>query len=224
MFIRSLSLLLLLTYAALAQTTKIQGVVKDDTGATPSGLYVVATSQGNDHHTYTTTTGAKGDYTFNNIPPGKYNLCVQAPGGPHLNNCEYSAPAQVTLATSQSATQNISVTQGAVFQLRLDDPRKLITPVDDIFLVVHLPNGLARPMRLASSDATGRTYDAPVPLKTSVRLSIISSHLQIADDKNNSLAPKSAAANSPQTSGGITFPGQSAVHGPPVTFTVTGRK
>src|SRR5689334_18817137 len=143
MFIRPLSLLLLLTYSALAQ---IQGVVKDDTGATPSGLFVVATSQASDHHTYTTTTGPKGDYTFKNLPPGKYNLCVQAPGGAHLNNCEYSTPAQVTIAASQSAVQNISVTQGAVFQLRLDDPRKLITPTDDLFLVVHLPNGLARPM------------------------------------------------------------------------------
>jgi hypothetical protein len=77
-------------------------------------------------------------------------------------------------------------------------------------------------MRLASSDATGRTYDVAVPLKTSIRLNIISSHLRISDDKSNSLAPTTLTPSA--TSSTVTFPGQSALHGPPVTFTVTGRK
>jgi hypothetical protein len=222
MFLRAILLLILLAYSAFSQSTKLQGVVNDDTGKTPAGLYVVATAQSpTDHRTYSTLTGPNGDYSFPNLPAGPYTICVQSPTSGHLNNCNWTASAKVTATAAQTLTQNISVTQGAIFELRLNDPNKLITP-NDLLLGVYLPSGLFQPMRLASSDATGRTYDVAVPLKTSIRLNIISSHLRISDDKSNSLAPTTLTPSA--TSSTVTFPGQSALHGPPVTFTVTGRK
>jgi len=148
MFLRASSLTLLLTSSAFSQSSRIQGVVNDDAGKNPSGVYVVATTQSpTDHHTYSALTGPNGAYTIGNLPSGKYTLCLQAPGGSHLNNCQYAMPIQVTVAASQTVTQNISVSGGGIFQLRLADPNRLSTPTDDILLGVYLPTGLFHPMR-----------------------------------------------------------------------------
>jgi hypothetical protein len=222
MFSRS-ALLLLLTYSAFSQSSAIQGVVSDDSGNSPTGIYVVATLLSpSDHRTFTTVTGANGTYSFSNLPAGTYSVCVQSPGGGHLNNCHWGAPVSLALAASQTLSRNLSITQGALFQLRLDDPQNLISPTDDLMLGVFLPNGFS-PMRLASADPTGRSYDLAVPLKTSVRLNVISTRLQIADDKGKALGAPGNIGPA-VTSAVITFPGQSALHGPPLTFTVTGRK
>jgi hypothetical protein len=225
MFSRAV-LLLLATHFAFAQST-IQGVVNDDTGKSPSGIYVVATAQSpTDHRTYSTLTGPKGEYSFSNLPAGSYTLCVQAPGGSHLGNCTWNTPTTVALASSQTLVRNLSVTQGGTLQIRLDDPNHLATPADDLLIGVFLPTGLFHPMRLASTDATGRTYDVAVPLNSPVRLTIISTHLQINDDKGKDLAPQSKAASgpTPTTSSTITIAGPQAAKGPPITFTITGRK
>lgn len=222
--------LLVLAFAsfAFAQSAKIQGVISDDTGKTPAGLYVVATAQSfTDHRTYTTRTGAAGDYAFPNLPPGKYSLCVQAPGGPHLGSCQWATPTQVDATAAQPTTQNISVTQGGVFQLRIDDPSHLSTPTDDLFLSVGLPTGLMHPMRLAAADPTGRTYDVAVPLKSTVKLTIVSARLQISDDKGKDLTPSgnpNSTAPKPAASATLIIPGPQITKGPPVIFTITGRK
>ena len=139
-----------------------------------------------------------------------------------LRQLPWSNPTQVTLTSGQTATQNISVTQGALLQIRLHDPRRLIAPNDDIFLVVALPSGLFQPMRLASSDANDRVYDVAVPLSSSIRATLISSHLQIADDNGVSLAP--ASPSGPATSATLNIPAPSSSHPPPRVYTVTGRK
>jgi hypothetical protein len=231
MYLRAIFVsIVLLTHAALAQTTaRIQGTVNDDSGKPVTAAHVVAALQSlTDHSTYSAVTGPKGEYALDNLKPGQYSLCTQAPGGPHLNPCQWSTGPQATVAAGQTiANQALTVTKGAILQLRLDDPQKLITPSDDIFLVVYLPSGLFQPLRLVSRDAAGRTYDVAVPLKNPVRLAIISSHLQMVDDKGNGLAPHAVQnSNAPAaaTNSVVTFPGQSAVNGPPVTFTITGRK
>jgi hypothetical protein len=220
-----------LTQIAFSQTTaRIQGVVNDDAGKPVSGVYAVATAQSaTDHSTYSAVTNNKGEYSFDNLKPGKYSICVQSPGGPHLGNCQWATTAQATVAAAQTlAGQNITVTQGAVFQLRIDDPKKLIAATDDILAGIYLPSGLFQPMRLAATDPTGRTYDVAVPQKSSFRLAVISSHLLMSDDKGNGLGPKAVTPNStapsPATSVTLTLQGPSAVSGPPTTVTVTGRK
>src|SRR5260370_23208598 len=131
--IRVLSVLIF-AYAALSQTAgKLQGIVHDDSGNPVVGAYAIATAQSaSDHSTYRAITGSQGDYTFNSLPPGKYAICVQAPGGPHLNPCQWSTGTQgaalggaqvVTVASGQTlANQTVAVTPGALLQIRLAAP------------------------------------------------------------------------------------------------------
>jgi hypothetical protein len=174
-------------------------------------------------------TGPKGEFAFKNLPPGNYSICVHVPGGPHLNSCQWSQATQVTVASGQTlANQTITLTKGALLQVRLADPNKILTPKDDVMIGVYLPSGLFQPLRLAASDPAGRTYDAAVPLSTQVRLSVHSSHLLISDDQGKGLAPlplpKGNTAPAVATSGVIVLPGRSGFNGPPLTLTIAGRK
>src|SRR5690242_7736922 len=116
---RLLSIFFLFSFSALAQTASIQGVVIDDTGPV-AGAYAVATAQSpTDHRTYNSVTSVAGAFTLANLPAGRYSLCIQSPGGSHLGNCHWSNPVQVTLTAGQTATQNVSISQGALLQIRL---------------------------------------------------------------------------------------------------------
>lgn len=170
---------------------------------------------------HTAVTDATGAYAFHNLPAGKYSICIQTPGGSHLNPCQWSAPTQVTLTAAQSLpNQTISVTKGARLQLTLNDPRSFIDPKDDLLVGIYFPSGLFRPMLLASSAKTSRTYSTAVPLSTPVRVAVVSSHLQIADNNGAAIAASKSAA----TSATLTLPGLAADGLPPIVFTITGRK
>jgi hypothetical protein len=208
----------------------IQGTVTDDSGRPVAGGYAVATVQSTTSHaTYNGVTGPNGEFTFKNLPPGRYSVCVHVPGGPHLNSCQWTQAPQFTVTAGQTlANQTITLTKGSLLQVRLADPNKLLTTTDDVMIGVYLPSGLFQPLRLAGSDPTGRTYDAAVPLSTQVRLSVHSSHVVIVDDQGRGLnplpLPKGNSAPAVATSGTITLPGRSGFTGPPLTLTVTGRK
>jgi hypothetical protein len=216
---------------AFAQSVgHIQGTVNDDSGHPVAGGFAVATLQSpTSHATFNAVTGPKGEFAFKNLPAGTYSICVHVPGGPHLNSCDWSKAAQVTVAAGQTlANQSITLTKGALIQVRLDDPNKILTPKDDVMIGVYLPSGLFQPMRLAGSDPGGRTYDIAVPLSTGVRLGVHSSHLVISDDKGKGFSPtalpKGNSAPTVATSGTLNLPGQSAFNGPPLTLTVIGRR
>jgi len=211
--------------AALAQSTaKIQGTVHDDSGKPIAGAFALATTQSAAAlPTRTTVTDGQGQYTFTNLPAGKYNICIQIPGTSRLGNCEWAAATSATVAASQSLTNpTITIAKGTLFQLRLNDPNQLIAQTDDILLGVYLPGGAFRPMRLASRDAAGRTYDIAVPLSTSFRIGLISAHLQISDNHGAPLA--SAVLTSVATSVNLTLPGPSSDGLPAIVYTVTGRR
>ena len=222
---RSIRVSLLLPTLLLSQTattSRLSGVVNDDSGKPLAGAFVTAIGQSTGHATYNTTTDPNGSYSFSNITPDKYAICVQSPAGARLNNCQWSTPTQLTAAANQASTQNLTLPQGAILEVLVNDPQKLIARDDDLLIAVHLPSGAFYPMPVATSNAAMRTYECAVPLRTSLRISVVSRHLQLADDKANSLAPLNGAPSA--TSSTLTFPGQSALHGPPVTLTITGRK
>jgi len=215
-----------------AQTTgKVQGVVNDDSAKPVPGAYVVATLESpTDHSSFSVVTGPQGNYLFNGLPAGKYSICVHAPGGPSLNNCQWASASEVTVSANQTVSNSpIAVVEGAVVQIRLSDPQKLIGPADDIMIGMYLPSGLFQPLRQAAGDATGRTYDVAVPKKGQVKIGVVSTHLVIADDRGNSLGARPAGQGGNSTSvaataGAVTITAQTTVSGPPITFTVTGRK
>ncbi len=191
------ALLILLSYSALCQAAKIQGVVIDDSGKPVAGIYAVATAQSaTDHSTYSSVTNSKGEYSFDALPPGKYSICIQSPGGPQLNNCQWAVATQATVAAAQTlGNQAITVTQGGLLKIRLDDPKQLIAHTDDILIGIYLPSGLFHPCAWQPAIPPAAPTRSPSP-ENSGPFSVISTHLQMTDDKSKNLAPQSADTDS----------------------------
>jgi len=200
-----------------------------------AGAYAVATGVGTtSHQSYTVTTTANGAYTFAGLEPGQYQVCIQTPGGPHLDPCHWSKPALITVASGQTtANQTTTAVKGSLLQVRIDDPHKLMATeqasgAGDIIVGIVLPQALFQPMRLATSDASGRTYDVAIPANMPVRVQIHSTHLQIADSQGLSLAavnaaPGSAAAGLASAST-LTAQIPAGTGTQVMTFKVTGKK
>ena len=134
-----------------------------------------------------------------------------------------------------TANQATTAVKGAVIQVRIDDPLKLMSTgkgssAGDIVVGLLLPRDLLQPMRLASSDAGGRTYDAAIPTGTPVRVQIHSTHLQISDSVGLSLAPVGAAAGAGAGVANMASASTQTVQAPVgtgthvMTFRVTGKK
>ena len=168
-------LFLLVTCIAFGQNTgSVSGIIRDDAGQPVAGGYAVASPVGPSatHATYTAITSASGKYTFTGMQPGKYSICVQVPGGPHLDPCRWSTAVQITVGAGQSVTnQTVSVTKGSILQVRIDDQSKLLATSGpgDLLVGVFLPSSVFQPLRLMSSDGSGRTYQTAIPFNTSVR-------------------------------------------------------
>jgi hypothetical protein len=224
--------------AALSQSaTKggIQGIVKDDSGKPVAGAFAVATGVGTPtHQSHTVTTTATGAYSFTGLDPGQYQLCVQTPGGPNLDPCHWSQPALITVSSGlTTANQTTTAVKGSVLQVRINDPLKLLTTATaatagDIIVGILLPQALFQPMRLASSDSTGRTYDTAIPFGMPVKVQIHSTHLEIADSNGISLAPTGAAPGSGVASlasaSTLTVQAPTGTATQVMTFSVTGKK
>ena len=121
-------------------TGKISGVVTDEAGTAVPGAYVTYFRTPN-APTDTVPVGegqytaATGQYSFANLIPATYGLCVQvAPsrGFPPLCGWTFTVtPPRTTLVAGQSATINITIRRGLRVQVRLNDPSKLLlTPGD----------------------------------------------------------------------------------------------
>jgi hypothetical protein len=140
--------LLQLTLSAIAQTSRIQGVVIDDSGPPVSGVYTVAATQSpTDQSTYSSVTQLERPVLLRQPPDCRYTLCVHAPGGIHLSNCDWASPSQAAVATGQTASQPITVSQDALLEVRIDDPNQLISPADEILIGIYLHSGLFQPPR-----------------------------------------------------------------------------
>jgi hypothetical protein len=118
-------------------------------------------------------------------------------------------------------------------QVRINDPQKLMATnksasASDIVVGILLPQALFQPMRLASSDTTGRTYDIAIPMVMPIRVQIHSSHLQIADSQGGSLGPVNAAPGSGvaamASASTLTVKVPAGTASQTMTFSVTGKK
>jgi hypothetical protein len=88
-------------------TSRLVGVVSDPSGAAVSKAVVRLVNQGTGA-TFTTTTSASGDYTFEALQPGMYEVDAEAPGFRKFT----SRDNKVTIG--QPATVNIALVVGAV--------------------------------------------------------------------------------------------------------------
>ena len=212
------ALLFLAAAAVDAQTTGvIQGVIKDDSGQAVASVYAVAVDATIGGKSYTAVTGSNGAFSIAGVAPGTYSVCVQEPGGAHLDPCHWSTPVQIKVAAGQTvASAPISAVKGTLLQVRVNDPGglwKAGAGNAEILLGVILPSSLFQPMRLASTDAGGKTFEVAIPAGTPVKMSVTAPHFAISDSQGLSLgaavAPVQAAA------------GQASL---PLTYTITGAK
>jgi hypothetical protein len=212
------ALLLLAVFAVRAQTTGvIQGVIKDDSGPVASPVHVAAVNPAIGGKSYTAVTGSNGAFSISGVAPGTYSICVQEPGGAHIDACQWSTPVQIKVAAGQTVSNaSILAVKGTLLQVRVNDPGGLWKGGrgnPEVLIGVILPSSLFRPMRLVSSDAGGKTFDVAIPSGTPVKMSVTAPHFAISDSQGLSLgavvAPVQAAA------------GQASL---PVTYTITGKK
>jgi hypothetical protein len=195
----------------------IIGVIKDDSGVAVSSVYVLAVNPTIGGKSYTGVTSSNGAFSISGVAPGTYSICVQEPGGAHLDPCHWSTPTKINVAAGQTVSNaSISAVKGTLLQVRVNDPAGLWKTGNgkpEVLVGVILPSSLFQPMRLAYSDPMGRTYDLAIPAGTPVKMSVTAPHFAISGVGGLSLgataAPVQAAA------------GQASL---PLTYTITGTK
>lgn len=100
--------------AALAQVGKMCGTVQDQSGAVVVGADLELKASGTRR---TATTGASGEFCFDHIEPGEYQLSAQAPGfkeGLRKITVHAGQSAGLTLSLAvESAGQQVTVVEGA---------------------------------------------------------------------------------------------------------------
>jgi len=148
------ALLFLAASAVSAQTTGvIQGVINDDSGQAVSSVYVVAVSATAGGKQFIAATGSNGAFSISGVAPGTYSVCVQEPGGAHLDPCLWAAPVRVQVAAGQTVSNPpIIAVKGTLLQVVVNDPGGLWKSgygSPGIVLGVILPSSLFQPMRLA---------------------------------------------------------------------------
>lgn len=217
MLVRNVVLLMAFAWCAFAQTTTgvTQTVVTDDSGQPVSGAYIVATPLGSAGGlTITMLADAKGAFSLSALKPGAYSVCVQEPGGLHLDPCKWSTVPKLTVTAASAAALALPpIVKGSVFQLRINDPGKVWAQTDDLLVGITVPTSMFQPLRLAASDSTGKTFDVAVPFDTALAVYVSSSHLLFADATGKSLGHTVS----------IPFKQAAAAVNPALTLTITGR-
>ena len=145
-------------------------------------------------------TGANGAFTFSRLPAGRYVLCAQvsasepAPANsPFVDTCVWpSAQSPITLTAGQQLGGIVcTAPKGTWLQVHVADPDHVLPQAvpgkgpallePQLQVVLKGSDGHYRHARFFSSDATGRTYRAAIPLKTAVSLKIASSVANVFD-------------------------------------------
>jgi hypothetical protein len=222
--ISSLTLLTAALLCAQSNSASIQGTVTDAARNKPvPGAAVSAIRAGLPPFIRAVRTNLSGSFTISSLPAGAYKLCVQVPGTVYLATCAWNtaAPA-LTLAAGQASTGNVlRIASGSFLNVRIQDTAGLAAQklasgyLPNITIGVTGPTGLFLPARLLFRDGTGASYQVAVPFDTSLRLTVSSAHLRLAD--TNGGVPQNAAMQP--------FVYSSTAATPPrFTYTVTGRQ
>jgi hypothetical protein len=219
--------------AAFAQLSpgSIQGTVVGDDGKPITGARVYAAIKSSSQRlkappTIATKAGdavnaaPEGSFTISNLQPGPYILCAQTVVSSWLDPCQWATIVPlVTLSSGQKlTTQKVVMAKGAVIQIRINDPSKLLDAngaiAQDVEVLALASNKAYYHARVASKDANGRNHELTVPCDAVHTVIVRSQKFILVDSKG-----ASAQAN------GHTQPVQAA-NGkatPPIIFTVTGK-
>jgi hypothetical protein len=194
---RWITIAILQSAALLAQSTaSVQGTIIDAVSKKAlSGAYVTAIRVGLPPASQTTISSADGSFQIQSLPPGNYSLCVQLPGGGHLNPCEWEGivPVIALAAGQTSAGNTLQLKPGATVKVRFQDAAQNLSQKTkqgydpDLIVGVGGPRGLFRPLHQAGKDNAGADFDLTVPSDLTLTLSVSSKSLTLADDKGGAL-------------------------------------
>ena len=226
------------TMGALAQTGRITGTVTDDSGAAVAGAAVRASLRSSVSPGVTGPGGAPpffpfppvaastatGGFEIDNLPAGKYTLCVEKPESTLLDPCLWTVP--VTLDVKAGATASgvsVVMSQGVELSILVQDGQGLLAnaAADDVRVGTSYGRSTFIPAMVYARDATGKTMKLVVPPGLPLNLKVTSASFTLADAKGNALGAggQIPVAGPPAAAAGIAAP----VGGPPaITVQVTG--
>ncbi len=212
--------------AAVTQTAIISGtVLSDATGAPLGGAIVTAYRKKPQTPLYLSQgrADAKGAFSLASLPAGTYSLCVQAPSGAYLDPCSWSdTPTSVTIADGQTSSGNtIRIQAAATLHVRVDDPGQSLKQQSNgagrahVLVLLIKSDGMAIPMPLTTSDATGLDHQLAVPFDTKLKILMYSKEAKMNDPDQKPVAAQGSPCD-------VTIPsnGPQSIE---VKFTVTGR-
>jgi hypothetical protein len=131
-----------------------------------------------------------GKYRIPNLPPGDYDLCMDAPG--YLATCEWTGWRRVTVAQGQAFDNSaVQLAKAATVTIRINDALLLLKPA----------NGMTSPLLVGVRDAWGRfhpghetavtgasrTFQVDVPYGTTLNLWLHSWRFLLTDSSGAAL-------------------------------------
>lgn len=125
----------------------------------------------------TAVTAKDGSYRFTNVPAGDYRICAQVPGTKLVNPCDWGKPA-VTVKVAAGATVDagsLTLEEGYVLEVDVDDPQDLIALTKRRFQVGHLHfmvrgNGYTLPLVPTPLKKIDSQYSYVVPFDTDLEV------------------------------------------------------
>ena len=157
----------------------------------------------------TVQSASDGSFSFSQLPPGAYYLCLAPSAEGHLDPCVWSPPpATVNLAAGQNSSGYVlKAAPGAIITIHVADPQGLLQQktaagvLPDFTLGVITPQTTLRPARQAAVSPSGIDYQVTIPFEADVVISLKSFSLQIADGGGAALADSTARQTVNQPSG-----------------------
>lgn len=161
---------------------------------------------------------ASGRFQAGGLPPGQYVFCAQTTVQGLLDPCHWAATAPtLTVAAGQTITGvKITMANGAVVSIHLDDPKGLLKPVSgvtDFDCQFHAvtTKGHHYNAPITGASVNGRDHAVTIPFGTALSIQVISPHLIVNDSSGKPAAATAVSAGA----------GMSGTH---MNFTVTGVK
>ncbi len=210
----------------------LTGSVVDDNGRPVPGARVLISQTPSVKHSIkappvvtgplaaTVTSDSDGNFRASGLAPAQYILCAKAPNPGLLDPCHWSTSAPTVTVSAAQPTSGVKITmpKGAILQVHIDDPQRLLKPVAtgaDSDLAVHIvtAKGIHYSAPILSNNGVGREHKITVPFDTAVNLRVLSSRLNVNEQSGKLVALTGAAVNVPAG----TTPSV-------VNFTVTGKK
>lgn len=175
----------------------IAGTVRISAGTAVSGARVVAHRQGSRPlQSFSAATNADGSFTINNVPAGKYVLCVPEPGKGRQDPCIWATrPQQGEVTAGQTLrVPAITLPQTTTIRIRVQDPQQQLqrTSLDwrqpSIWFSVVDASGLRLTPSLTKREGATQTYELEVPQGRTYRLETASADVALQSAGGGQLA------------------------------------